>query len=114
MTCLSCNTDLICRLKDYGGDYKPKLQWQNEDGTAHYKTNDGKNFDCIIPNEIELNPKDEESTPIIQNSTVETSTSSGQTNGVEEQLAALNLKVESIYSIIKTQFDEYQERKNQQ
>ena len=49
MTCLSCQTDLICRLKDYGGDYKPKLQWQNFDGAAHYKTTDGKNFTCVVP-----------------------------------------------------------------
>lgn len=51
MECKNCDTELICRLKDYGGDYKPTLQWQNYDGTAHYKTSDGKNFSCNIPEE---------------------------------------------------------------
>ena len=49
MSCKNCDSDLICRLRDYGGDYKPTLQWQNFDGTAHYKTTDGKNFNCNIP-----------------------------------------------------------------
>jgi hypothetical protein len=51
MTCKQCGTDLICRLKDYGGTYAPSLQWQNHDGHAHYKTTDGKNFSCNIPEE---------------------------------------------------------------
>ena len=51
MECKNCDTELICRLKDYGGDYKATLQWQNSDGTAHYKTSDGKNFTCNIPEE---------------------------------------------------------------
>jgi len=49
MTCKQCGTNLICRLKDYGGNYAPSLQWQNQDGNAHYKTTDGKNFSCNIP-----------------------------------------------------------------
>ena len=53
MACKNCDTDLICRLKEYSGDYKPTLQWQNFDGTAHYKTTDGKNFNCNIPDEDE-------------------------------------------------------------
>jgi hypothetical protein len=53
MTCQKCETDLICRLKDYGGNYPPSLQWQNFDGSAHYKTTDGKNFDCNIPEDDE-------------------------------------------------------------
>jgi hypothetical protein len=51
MDCKNCDSELICRLKDYGGDYKSTLQWQNYDGTAHYKTTDGKNFNCNIPEE---------------------------------------------------------------
>ena len=54
-TCKNCDTDLICRLKDYGGNYPPVLQWQNYDGTAHYKTDDGKNYVCNIPDEDEVN-----------------------------------------------------------
>ncbi len=52
-TCRNCNSDLICRLKDYGGDYAPTLQWQNFDGSAHYKTTDGKNYSCNVPEEDE-------------------------------------------------------------
>ncbi len=51
MTCTQCDCELICRLKDYGGNYPPSLQWQNYDGTAHYKTTDGKNFECNVPEE---------------------------------------------------------------
>ena len=51
MDCKNCDSDLICRLKDYGGTYAPSLQWQNQDGNAHYKTSDGKSFSCNIPNE---------------------------------------------------------------
>jgi len=53
MACKNCDTDLICRLKEYGGDYKPTLQWQNFDGAAHYKTKDGKDFTCNIPEDDE-------------------------------------------------------------
>ena len=53
MTCQQCDTDLICRLKDYGGNYEPSLQWQNFDGSAHYKTKDGKNFVCNVPEDDE-------------------------------------------------------------
>jgi len=53
MTCAQCDTELICRLKDYGGNYPPSLQWQNYDSTAHYKTTDGKNFNCNVPDEEE-------------------------------------------------------------
>ena len=49
MTCKQCGTDLICQTKDYGGNYPPALQWQNNDGTAHYKTEDGKNYKCMVP-----------------------------------------------------------------
>ena len=53
MICTQCDTELICRLKDYGGNYPPSLQWQNYDGAAHYKTTDGKNFECNVPEEEE-------------------------------------------------------------
>lgn len=58
MICKQCGTTLICKLKDYGGNYPPALQWQNIDGTAHYKTDDGKNYSCTVPEEQteSLNP----------------------------------------------------------
>ena len=54
MSCKNCGTDLICRLKDYGGNYASSLQWQNFDGSAHYNTTDGKKFTCNIPEDEEL------------------------------------------------------------
>ncbi len=53
MTCRQCGTDLICRTKDYGGNFASTLQWQNFDGAAHYKTTDGKNFSCNVPDDEE-------------------------------------------------------------
>ncbi|MCZ6581621.1 MAG: hypothetical protein O6761_00395 [Thaumarchaeota archaeon] len=52
-TCGKCGTDLICRLKDYGGNFAPTLQWQNYDGTPHFKTNDGKTYACNVPDKEE-------------------------------------------------------------
>lgn len=70
MKCKSCGTDLICHMSNYKGDFKNKLQWQNENGTAHYKFN-GKDYSCNIPeqeeNEIELKPKDESQTTLPEN-----------------------------------------------
>jgi len=66
MICSSCNTDLVCRLKDYGGDYKAKLQWQNENGSAHYMTKDGKNFTCNIPDEKSVAAQTEDAHTLTQ------------------------------------------------
>lgn len=52
-TCGKCGTDLICRMKDYGGNFAPTLQWQNYDGAAHFKTSDGKTYACNVPDEEE-------------------------------------------------------------
>lgn len=52
-TCGKCGTDLICRLKDYGGNFAPSLQWQNYDGAAHFKTPDGKSYACNVPDNDE-------------------------------------------------------------
>ena len=52
-TCGKCGTDIICRLKDYGGNFAPTLQWQNFDGTPHFKTSDGKTYACNVPDEEE-------------------------------------------------------------
>ena len=62
MSCKQCGSDLTCRIKDYGGNYAPSLQWQNKDGSAHYKTVDGKNFNCYIPEET--SPPQQTFTPI--------------------------------------------------
>lgn len=85
MTCKNCDTDLICRIKKYKGNYEDAPQWQNYDGTAHYSTNDGKNFTCNIPQD------DEAQEATTQETIVETNTSS-------------NVKEENIDSV-KTELD---------
>lgn len=45
MTCHQCGEKLFCRMSNYKHPYKNKLQWQNQDGTAHYKYDGGK-FTC--------------------------------------------------------------------
>ncbi len=52
MECKQCGCHLICKMKDYGGSFTPSLQWQNADGSAHYKTTDGKSFTCNIPDDV--------------------------------------------------------------
>jgi len=54
MTCLECSTKLECHMSNYKGDFQNKLQWQNPDGSAHYKwsgTNedDTPKFKCVLP-----------------------------------------------------------------
>ena len=45
MICSSCGITLTCRMSNYKHPYTNKLQWQNQDGSAHYKYDDGK-FTC--------------------------------------------------------------------
>jgi len=45
MTCYQCGEKLVCRMSTYMHPYTNKLQWQNLDGTAHYKYDSGK-FTC--------------------------------------------------------------------
>ncbi len=52
--CVTCGTHLICRMKDYDGDFKSKLQWQNEDGSAHFSY-DGHEFSCNTPPDSDTN-----------------------------------------------------------
>ena len=52
-TCGRCQTELICRLKDYGGNFAPTLQWQNYSGEPHFKTSDGIKYSCNVPEEDE-------------------------------------------------------------
>ena len=45
MICHQCEQKLVCRMSAYKHPYTNKLQWQNSDGSAHYKY-DGRNFTC--------------------------------------------------------------------
>lgn len=49
--CGQCGTHLTCRMSTVkpNSNFPPKLQWQNPDGTPHFKTKDGKNYTCNIP-----------------------------------------------------------------
>lgn len=54
MTCVECSTELECHMSTYSGSYQNKLQWQNPDGSAHYKwigtDKDGNaKFKCVLP-----------------------------------------------------------------
>lgn len=98
MTCKQCGTDVICRTKDYGGNYAPSLQWQNHNGDAHYKTTDGKNFTCNVPvdNDIE-NP----TVPGIDNSSQQSTTSKISDNKLLDEIS---LQVEKIYDMVQAIF----------
>lgn len=46
-TCNKCGSDIVCRMSRYD-NFENKLQWQNEDGQAHYQRVDGK-LACRMP-----------------------------------------------------------------
>ncbi len=87
--CKSCGTELICRKKDYGGDYAATLQWQNFDGGAHYKTSDGKNFSCNIPDDDSQTriPEGAPAAPVINPELLEHISS--KIDSIEEMLQAI-------------------------
>ncbi len=45
MVCHKCGERLVCRMSRYMHPYANKLQWQNQDGSAHYRY-DGGAFTC--------------------------------------------------------------------
>ena len=92
-TCGKCGTDLICRLKEYGGNFAPSLQWQNYDGTPHFKTPDGKNYACNVPDDDET-----AQTRITTAPTVATTPGNPTNNSVDllSQLIAIKNTVENI------------------
>lgn len=51
MTCKSCGSDLVCHMSKYEGGFENKPQWQNSDGSAHYKWKSPGKFDCVIPDD---------------------------------------------------------------
>lgn len=46
-TCESCGTDVECHMSNYANNFQNKLQWQNADGTAHYKWIGPEKYECI-------------------------------------------------------------------
>ena len=107
MTCTQCDTELICRLKDYGGNYPPSLQWQNYDGAAHYKTTDGKNFDCNVPDEDELEQTriPSKTGDVTVTATVPTRKPKLLSNSnLDEKIESIDLKVEKIVEMVQAIF----------
>ena len=92
-TCGKCGTDLICRLKEYGGNFAPSLQWQNYDGAPHFKTPDGKSYSCNVPDDDET-----AQTRITTTTTPVTTPGNPPNNSVDllSQLVAIKNTVESI------------------
>jgi len=100
MSCKSCGTDLVCHTKEYGGNYAPTLQWQNPDGSAHYKTSDGKNFSCNIPEEDPNQTK-------IPVTTITTGSPSPPNNidvKTREELEGINLRLDRIDEMVQAIF----------
>lgn len=46
MECLNCGNDLVCGWSKPSDTFKQKLQWQNKNGKAHYKYENGE-YLCI-------------------------------------------------------------------
>lgn len=53
MNCLNCGAELICGWSKPSGGYAPKLQWQNQDKTAHFTRFDGSKYVCPVEKESE-------------------------------------------------------------
>lgn len=49
-TCFNCNETIKVGVAEATADYPERIQYQNLDGSAHFKTEDGKNFKCNIQN----------------------------------------------------------------
>lgn len=107
MICNNCDTELICRMKEYGGNFASTLQWQNYDGTAHYKTTDGKNFTCNIPDEDETAQTriTSESAKTKDNAPPEMAKAGVQTNShLEEKIEELNIRLIKIDEMVQAIF----------
>lgn len=60
MTYKSCGYDLVCHMSKYEGGFENKLQWQNSDGSAHYKWKSPGKFGCVLPEENNETPEQAE------------------------------------------------------
>jgi len=105
MKCRSCGTDLICRKKEYSGNFAAALQWQNHDGSAHYKTKDGKNFECNVPEDNESKEVTTQKTIVETNTSDKNNTSTTASTPptsedyLKEKQNELQNKITSTYSL---------------
>jgi len=104
MTCKSCGTDLVCHMSKYEGGFENKLQWQNSDGTAHYKWKSPGKFDCVTTEETPEHAENE-------SSKTQTDTGIPKTNSLDEDMRYVKNKVDLIFAMISEQYRDYQDRK---
>lgn len=105
MTCKSCGTDLVCHMSKYEGGFENKLQWQNSDGSAHYKWKSVGKYDCVIPeesNETTEQPVNKDSQNPIP-----------KVNSLDEDMRYVKNKMDLIFAMISDQYKEYIDRKSQ-
>ncbi len=94
--CGKCGTPLTCNSKTYAAyQDKPErtvLQWQNDDGTAHYTTRDGKSYTCKIP---------ADNTTTTQESKIETTNASVLPNEIFNKIDDIHSMITDIHKYMK-------------
>ena len=103
-TCNRCGSDLICRLKDYGGNFAPTLQWQNYDGKAHYQTSDGKNYSCNIPEDAETAQTQIETPKRVGDPGIIPGLIPGTIARIEENVEEINIRLQKIDEMVQAIF----------
>lgn len=103
MTCNNCGSDLVCHMSKYEGGFENKLQWQNSDGSAHYKWKSAGKFDCVLPKEGNKTPENQEpnsKTDKMQtNMQSEQELSQGESQPEVISLATLDDKIKTIHGM---------------
>lgn len=111
MTCKSCGTDLVCHMSNYQAGFENKLQWQNQDGSAHYKWVSAGKFRCVLPEESDESTK---STSTVNGADKKpTQTTIPKVNSLDEDMRYVKNKVDLMFAMISEQFRDYQDRKTQ-
>ena len=108
MTCRNCGTVLTCHQKTYDetDTFKAKtvMQWQNDDGTAHYKFLGEGKYNCNIPDEIIPQPQQ---TTIFteQNHAIKSDTVIGPVEIFQKQLDRIEDKLDALLGNSKVDFE---------
>lgn len=104
MTCKACGSDLICHMSKYEGGFENHLQWQNQDGTAHYKWKSSGKFDCVLPKDQQVDVEQAENEaskiPLIP-----------KTTSLDEDMKYVKNKVDLMFAMVSEQFRDYTDRK---
>lgn len=59
MKCKGCGTLLVCHMSTYQNGFENKLQWQNSDGSAHFKWTGPGKFDCVKGKDAPTTPQEQ-------------------------------------------------------